>query len=108
MNRILIHAFSVILLLLIGACIGSSPRKLSPDEQQQIKALYNQGQIASPQERRLIDCKIKSVEASLSNDPTCLFEQEKGQKAPVLIQEQERIDELIEKNLNDALDKVRK
>jgi len=126
LERLLVSHILFILLSLIWVFIGCSSRKLTPDEQLQINDLYNQSRSASPQEQRLIDCKIKSIESSHRGggvirsdkdktewtssdvDSECIVEQEKGQKTPIDTQDQQKTNNLIDKNLKDALDKVGK
>jgi hypothetical protein len=122
LNKILTYIVSSAVLILMSACAegpSSFDRKLSMDEQQQVKDLNDQRFIASPREQRMLDCKIKNIGTpprdndpltigSGAVDPDCMTEQEKGEPGPLFMHDQLKMNKMIDKNLNDALEKASK
>lgn len=103
------YSFFVIALLFVCACSGGTSRKLSHDELLQINDMERQRKFASPRQQQQIDCQIRDIRISGGYiDPGCVLEPEKLHEAPNVIQDQKRIDQMIDKHLKDALDKAGK
>jgi hypothetical protein len=91
------------------ACLACSHglRSLTREEQQRIKDLNNQRPMASPQEQRLIECQIRSIEAAggALAASECIFKYEYEREAPFISPDKQRTDAVIDRNLRDALER---
>ena len=113
------------LLFLTAAAIGCSSHRLSVEEQQQLDVLYKESRAASPREKRLIDCRIRSIEhahdsedviqlgknknGQPTDDPNrdCAIELEKT-KMPQEQKDQQEIENVIDRNLKNAVERSNK